>query len=167
MIAMQDRDQTLREMSQSYGLYFFFRSNCAYCHVEAPMLKQFSRKYGFTVFPVSLDGGTLPDFPRPAMDNGIALQVSSALGIPPQHFVVPAVVLARPSANQVVPVGFGAMTMDEMADRITSVVRVQQNGAGQPAASAVQALVGDPGIGAAGRPAGHQGRAADQGFTLR
>jgi conjugal transfer pilus assembly protein TraF len=90
------------------------------------MLKQFEAKYGFTVFPVSLDGGTVPEYPNAARDNGLARQVADAMGVPPQHFVVPAVVLARPATREVVPVGFGVMNMDQMAERIALVVRVRE-----------------------------------------
>lgn len=143
MVAMQDRDQTIKEMSSSYGLYFFFRGNCAYCHVLAPMLQQFAQKYGFTVLPVSMDGSKLDEFPNSRVDNGLAGQIAESLGIPTQHFVVPAVILAKPSTKDVVPVGFGAMTMEEMADRIAGVVRVRGQGAGRPARTAISALVGD------------------------
>lgn len=141
-IQMQDRDQLLREMAQSYGLYFFFRRSCAYCHVQAPMLKQFQQKYGFTVYAVTLDGGSLPDFPGAVQDSGLAEKVADAMGVPTQHFVVPAVVLARPSTREVVPVGFGAMTMDQMAERVAMVVRVKDGGAGRATRSSMAALVG-------------------------
>jgi conjugal transfer pilus assembly protein TraF len=141
-IRMQDRDQLLREMTQTHGLYFFFRRNCAYCHVQAPMLKQFQQKYGFTVYAVTLDGGTLPDFPDAVRDQGLAEKVAESMGVPTQHFVVPAIVLAKPSTREVVPVGFGAMTMDEMADRVAMVMRVREGGAGRSSRHALAALVG-------------------------
>ncbi|CAD5366853.1 IncF plasmid conjugative transfer pilus assembly protein TraF [Rubrivivax sp. A210] len=141
-IQMQDRDQLLRELAQTHGLYFFFRRNCAYCHVQAPMLRQFQEKYGFTVYAVSLDGGSLPDFPGAVRSNGLAESVADAMGVPSQHFVVPAVVLARPATREVVPVGFGAMTMDEMADRVAAIVRVREGGAGRGSRSAMAALGG-------------------------
>ena len=155
-IRMQDRDQLLREMTQTHGLYFFFRRNCAYCHVQAPMLKQFQQKYGFTVYAVTLDGGTLPDFPDAVRDQGLAEKVAESMGVPTQHFVVPAIVLAKPSTREVVPVGFGAMTMDEMADRVAMVMRVREGGAGRSSRHALAALVGaEPqpaGLGAAAGP---------------
>ncbi|OYV01790.1 MAG: hypothetical protein CFE45_03280 [Burkholderiales bacterium PBB5] len=123
-------------------LYFFFRRNCAYCHVQGPMLKQFQQKYGFTVYAVTLDGGSLPDFPGAVQDSGLAEKVADAMGVPTQHFVVPAVVLARPSTREVVPVGFGAMTMDQMAERVAMVVRVKDGGAGRDSRNTMAALVG-------------------------
>lgn len=142
-IKLQDRDQLLRELKQTHGLYFFFRSNCAYCHVQGPMLRQFQEKYGFTVFAVSLDGGQLPEYPNAVRDNGLAQRVADAMGVPSQHFVVPAIVLAKPSTKEVIPVGFGAMTMDEMADRVAMVVRVRDGGAGRASRQTVAALMGD------------------------
>lgn len=141
-IRMQERDQLMLELSKSYGLYFFFRSNCAYCHVQAPMLKQFESKYGFTVFAVSLDGSSLPQFPGAMRDNGLASRMAQTLGIPMQHFVTPAVVLAQPSTGVVVPVGFGAMNMDEMVERISTVVRVRDRSAGQASRAQIAALTG-------------------------
>lgn len=141
-IRVQERDQLMREMAGSYGLYFFFRANCAYCHVQAPMLKQFEAKYGFTVFAVSLDGSSLPQFPGAMRDNGLAARVAQTLGIPMQHFATPAMVLAQPSTGAVVPVGFGALNMDEMVERISTVVRVRDNSAGQAPQAQVAALIG-------------------------
>jgi conjugal transfer pilus assembly protein TraF len=154
-IKLQDRDQLLRELTQTHGLYFFFRSNCAYCHVQGPMLRQFQEKYGFTVFAVSLDGGQLPEYPNAVRDNGLAQKVADAMGVPSQHFVVPAIVLAKPSTKEVIPVGFGAMTMDEMADRVAMVVRVRDGGAGRATRQTVAALMGEglePDAGRSGEP---------------
>jgi conjugal transfer pilus assembly protein TraF len=36
----------------------------------APTLKWLSEQYGIAVFPVSLDGGGLPDFPNPRAITG-------------------------------------------------------------------------------------------------
>lgn len=141
-ITMQDRDQLLREMAQSWGLYFFFRRNCAYCHLQAPQLKAFQEKYGFTVYAVSMDGGTLPDFPNAARDNGLAANVADVLKIPQQHFVVPALVLARPATREVVPIGFGAMNMDQMVQRIALASRVRERSTGQGSLTAINALTG-------------------------
>lgn len=152
-IRMQDDNQLMQEMAQTYGLYFFFRSNCAYCHLQAPMLKQFEAKYGFTIMPVSLDGSTLPQFPGAARDNGMAAKLAETLGIPMQHFVTPAVILAQPSSGLVVPVGFGVMNVDQMVERIASVVKVRDKSAGQAPRNQIAALVG-------AAPSAREGQAA-------
>ena len=47
---------TLKGLAQEYGLWFFFRSDCEACHVEVSALQAFATHYGFTVYPISIDG---------------------------------------------------------------------------------------------------------------
>ena len=100
-------------LADSQVLYFFFRADCPYCHTFAPILAGFSKATGIRVFPVSLDGSALPDFPRAARDNGISktLQVST----------VPALFLADPARAQIAPVGYGVMSDTELAARIVAI----------------------------------------------
>ncbi len=101
---------TLAVLAKEWGLFFIFRSDCAYCHRLAPTLKLLSEQYGITVFPVSLDGGGLPDYPRPAKDNGMA----SALGVS----VVPLVVLGNVKDRRLLPIGSGVLSAQEIVERI-------------------------------------------------
>jgi conjugal transfer pilus assembly protein TraF len=63
-----------------------------------------------TVFPVSLDGGGLPEFPQPARDNGM----SAALGVS----VVPMVVLGNVKDRRLIPVGSGVLSAQDIVERI-------------------------------------------------
>jgi len=94
-----EQDKALAGMSQQNGLIFFFRGDCQYCHRFAPVLKKFAEHYGFTIIPVSLDGGSLPEFPYPKRnyDLGRKLNVD----------VVPALFMVNPDSNSVVTVGYG------------------------------------------------------------
>lgn len=127
---------TVATLARTHGMFFFFRSDCPYCHAMAPMLKQFGQKYGMTIYPVSMDGGGLPEYPNAQRDNGIAARLISELGIPPEEFQVPFTVLARPGTREVLPVGFGVMTAAEMVERIDMVMklRAQQRDETKPAA---------------------------------
>ena len=62
------------------------------------------------MFPVSLDGGGLPDYPRPAKDNGMA----GALGVS----VVPLVVLGNVKDRRLLPIGSGVLSAQEIVERI-------------------------------------------------
>lgn len=104
---------TLERLAKGHVLYFFFRSDCPHCHAFAPVLLGFSRATGIQVFPISLDGGGLPEFPRPHRDRGQA----DALGATQ----VPALYLANPSTKQVVAVGFGTMSEMELIDRLVMI----------------------------------------------
>ncbi len=67
-----------------------------------------------TVFPVSLDGRGLPDYPDPHRDNGIAQKLEAA--------VVPAIYLTEPANRVIRPIGFGVMALTELAERIVTLV---------------------------------------------
>jgi conjugal transfer pilus assembly protein TraF len=124
-----EQEALMRSLSTTHGLYFFYRSDCPYCHAQAPMLKQLEVAFGFTVFAVSMDGGPMPGFPRAVRDNGLAAQVAQAIGMPAEQLQVPFTVLARPSTREVLPIGFGTMTAAEMVERIALVVRMRNEAA--------------------------------------
>lgn len=129
-VTTERNDDLMRKLATTHGLYFFFRRDCAYCHAFSPMLKQFEQRYGFTVFPISLDGGGIPLYPRPMRDNGMVASVMAKLKIPEGQFQTPFTVLAEPSTGTLLPVGFGPMTSDDMVERISMLVRLQSQVAG-------------------------------------
>lgn len=106
--------KTLAELSRDYGLMFFFRGDCPYCHQQAPVLKMLEAQYGLPVLAVSMDGGSMPQFPNAKIDNGIAMQVSAGRGIS----TVPALFLVNRETHESVAVGSGILAMDEIVERI-------------------------------------------------
>lgn len=98
------------DVAKTHGLFFFFKGSCPYCHRYAPILQAFSAKYGLDILPISLDGGALPEFPAPRVDTRIAMD----LGVE----VVPSVFLVDPKRRNVIPVGSGVLSMEELVDRI-------------------------------------------------
>jgi conjugal transfer pilus assembly protein TraF len=109
----------LAAYAKTHGLYFYFRSDCPYCHAFAPVVKRFADNTGFTVMAISLDGGVLPDFPQARRDNGSAARVIEG-GIT----TVPALVLMDPRTGARTPVGFGVMSDGELAERLRLLLRV-------------------------------------------
>ena len=99
---------------QDYGLVFFYKSDCPYCHAEAPVLKELQSMYGMPILAVSMDGGGIAEFPDAKPDNGISMQVTGGRGID----VVPALYLLNRRTHQVEAIGSGAIAMDEIVDRI-------------------------------------------------
>lgn len=104
------QEQRLHDAAQQWGLVFFFRGSCPYCHKFAPVLKAFVERYGFHLVDVSLDGGSLPEFPNPQPNS----QAAQALGVE----AVPAVYLVQPRARKVVPAVFGLVGWSELAERV-------------------------------------------------
>lgn len=102
--------KTISELAQGNGIFFFFKSTCPYCHQMAPMLKLLQKQYGIEIFPISLDGGGLPDFPNPKVDQGAA----TSLGVT----VVPALFLGSKSTGSISPIGYGTISLTEIVERI-------------------------------------------------
>jgi conjugal transfer pilus assembly protein TraF len=110
---VQSRNQSLASLSRTHVLFFFFRSDCPYCHAFAPTLEAFQARHGIQIVPISVDGGGLPNFPQFRRDNGISrtLQVTQ----------VPAVFLAEPFSGTITPIGFGVLSESQLVERIATV----------------------------------------------
>lgn len=102
--------QSLANLAKSHGLFFFFKSDCPYCHKLAPILKIFQARHGMEIFPVSLNAGGLPDFPVFETDRGIA----RSFGVEK----VPALFLADKTTGDVRPISFGIISLGELEERI-------------------------------------------------
>lgn len=109
----------LAAAADRYGLLFFFRGDCPFCHQFAPVLRRFATDYGFTVIPVSLDGGVLPEYPQPRsnFDAAARLEVNA----------YPAVYLLDPATRKVAPAVFGAVGYSELAQRLSAAIAVLEN----------------------------------------
>jgi len=112
----KDFSKHMKGLSQEYGLFFFFRKNCAYCHNFAPIVKRFAQKYGWSVLPISLDGGTLPEFPNARRDNGMAerLQITH----------VPALIGLHSKTGKLLPLAYGMVSESEIERRIEMLTKL-------------------------------------------
>lgn len=106
----QVTNKTMADLNKEWGIFFFFRSDCPYCHRMSSTMRFIQEHYGVTVLAISLDGGTLPDFPNAKMDNGMAET--------PGVTQVPAYVLGNVKQKKMVPIGTGMVSADDMVDRI-------------------------------------------------
>jgi conjugal transfer pilus assembly protein TraF len=111
--------QTIQSFNDEYGLFFFFRGSCPYCHEFAPILKNIENQYGITVMAISLDGGTLPEYPTAVSDNGLAQQLRVE--------VVPALYALHPQTQKVIPLSFGFVSEAELLRRINTLAQAQRS----------------------------------------
>lgn len=109
----------IMRLASEYGLFFFFRKNCAYCHHFAPIVRRFSQKYGWSVLGISLDGGTIPEFPHAKQNNGIAerLQITH----------VPALIALHPKTGQLIPLAYGLVSESEIEQRVELLTRLSES----------------------------------------
>ena len=105
----------IAKLSQTHGLFFIFKSDCAYCHTFATTVKSFANQYNWSLIPITLDGKTIAEFPEARADNGLArkLKVNA----------VPALLMIEPKANKIFPIAIGAISFDEIIERIDLLTR--------------------------------------------
>lgn len=110
---LQTRSRSVAALAKDHVLFFFFRSDCPYCHAFAPTLEAFQARHGLTVVPISMDGGGIPGFSNPRRDNGIGRTLNVTQ--------VPAVFLAQPFTGKIAPIGFGMLSESQLLERIAIV----------------------------------------------
>ena len=115
----QARNRALSTLGERYGLIYLGHAGCAGCKVFGPLLRAFATRHGLDVLAVSLSGAALEGWPEAVPDNGRAARLGLA-GAP-----VPAVVLFDTRTKQVLPVGYGVMAEDEMAERIYALTALE------------------------------------------
>lgn len=112
--------ETIKALSQTYGLFFFFRGDCSYCHQFAPIVKKFSETYGWEVMAISQNGEPIEEFPDAEPDNGLfaAWKVE----------VLPSLYAVNPNTGHVLPIAFGLTSLDQMEERIMTLVQKNLGG---------------------------------------
>ena len=113
-VQQSTREQMITQFAQYYGLVFFVRSDCQYCHAFAPILKQFQEKYNVRIMTVTMDGAGVPGFDNALPDNGIATK----LGVE----VTPALYVADTYNRQYVPLSFGVLSGTELEERVVTLM---------------------------------------------
>ncbi|KKI19805.1 MULTISPECIES: conjugal transfer protein TraF [Sphingomonas] len=107
-----DRDQVLINLSQRYGLFYFYAQSCGACEVFAPILRSVADSHRMAVMAVSMDGGPSRDFPNYVVDSG----QRARMGLSGNE--TPALVLFDTATKRTIPVGYGILSADEIMDRI-------------------------------------------------
>lgn len=107
-------EEQIRKLSKEYGLFFFFSSRCEFCHGFAPIVKAFSKKYGWEVLLISMDGGKIPGFTNIQANNGIAQR----LGI--RH--LPTLLAVHPKTEQIIPLSVGMSSQEEIEQKIMLLI---------------------------------------------
>lgn len=117
-VVKQEDDSYLIQASKKVGLFFFFSSTCPYCQEQSKIVKLLQDEYSVSVFPVTIDGKGLPEYPSPAQDNGMV----EKLGV----HMVPMIYLAIPEERFMKPIGAGIMTLSELRERVLVTLKKRQ-----------------------------------------
>lgn len=107
-----EQENLLAHLGARYGIFYIYSGSCGACRAFSPLMRAFADRYDLPVKAVSTDGAPNDYFPDALADGG---QVT-ALGLSGQP--VPAVILFDSVSRDVIPVGFGLMTEEDMKERI-------------------------------------------------
>lgn len=113
------KHNAIRYFFRDHGLFFFYRSDCAYCHHFAPILARFTHENGITLIPISLDGRIIPIFPQSRIDNG----QSKAFNV--KYW--PALFAINPRTNRAIPIAYGLLSESELEQRILDVAETYRS----------------------------------------
>ncbi|WP_448205387.1 conjugal transfer protein TraF [Azospirillum sp. sgz302134] len=104
-------DRQLADLAATSGLWFFYRSDCPYCHLQVQVLKALERLTNLKVMAIAVDGLPLPEnaYPNYVRDTGQA----AMLGVD----MVPALYLVHPP-DGVQPLAQGVVAYDDLRKRI-------------------------------------------------
>lgn len=114
-----DRDTVLTNLSQRYGLFYFFAQSCGACELFAPILRSVADSHRMAVMAVSMDGGPSRDFPNYVVDSG----QRTRMGLTGNE--TPALVLFDTATRRTIPIGYGILSADEIMDRIFALTNTK------------------------------------------
>ena len=114
-----DREATIANLSERYGLFLFYSASCGACEIFSPIVRNLADKYHLSVLPVSMDGGPNPAFPRFVVNHGQYEKMGLEGG------QVPALVLFDTYLKKPIPIGYGVMAEDEVLQRIFYLTSVK------------------------------------------
>ena len=115
----------LARLGERYGLIYLGHPDCGGCRVFGPLLRAFAVRHGLDVLAVSMTGGPLEGWPEAVPDDGRAARLGLA-GVPGRSPApLPAVVLFDAETKRVLPVGFGVLAEDQLAERIFVLTQLE------------------------------------------
>ncbi|WP_337847854.1 conjugal transfer protein TraF [Sphingomonas sp.] len=114
-----DRDAVLTNLSQRYGLFYFYAQSCGACEIFSPILRSVADGHRMAVMAVSMDGGPSRDFPNYVVDSG----QRARMGLTGNE--TPALVLFDTVTKRTIPVGYGILSADEIMDRIFTLTNTK------------------------------------------
>lgn len=105
--AAKASEAAIGKIAETAGLFFFFRSDCPFCHTIAPIIKMLEEQSDVSVIPISVDGRGMPGglYPDFLTDAG----QSAKLGVT----MVPALFLVAPD-GRIASVGEGIMSLTKI-----------------------------------------------------
>jgi conjugal transfer pilus assembly protein TraF len=96
--------------AEGYGIFFFYKSNCEYCHQMQYPLQLLVKRTGMDVMSISTDGVLLEKFPNSVADSGQAKNLNVVQ--------TPTLMLVNTITKDIQPIATGWVSYQELEKRI-------------------------------------------------
>ena len=111
------KKEDIQSLTQSWGLMYFYRSDCRFCEIQSPLIKRLQTEYGFEVLAISLDGSANLHFADALPDNGVSQLLTNGEGLAR----VPALFMIKSDKSQSYLVSSGVLSLEDMLSRIQTL----------------------------------------------
>jgi conjugal transfer pilus assembly protein TraF len=108
-MAREEKVNLIKNVAQSYGLFFFYEGKGKSSQVFSQVVKAFADKYSWTIVGISVDEVSLPNFPSEA-DASLA----ATLGIT----IFPALLAFEIESKTIVPLATGLKSLDQIENNV-------------------------------------------------
>lgn len=109
------KKQALAVIANRAGLWYFYSSQCPYCAKQDPILDRFVGRTGFSILPISLDGGPLAS--RAPKNYVVNQGQAERLGV----MMTPTLVVADTATGKLLNLAAGLRTISEIEERLLQV----------------------------------------------
>lgn len=114
-------EQTVESLSERYGIFFVFKSDDHQSIKFAPVLDDFATQHNLHVQGISIDGQPLSTWSRPWQKQ--KNQILKRLNLNSDY--TPAIALFDRQTKKAIPIGFGILAHDELANRLYVLTRLK------------------------------------------
>lgn len=101
----------LKHLAQEgYGIFFFYKSDCSYCHQMEYPVKLLAKRSGLDILSIATDGVIVDKFPNSVADAG----QTASLGVTQ----TPTIMLINHKTKDIQPIATGWVSLQELEKRI-------------------------------------------------
>lgn len=114
------RQTAIREFAKSNGFFFFFSPSCQYCHLFAPIVKDFAEKYRIAVLAINLESqnhANLKEFPNAIPDKGAARLFKVTY--------LPSLFVVNPRTREVIPIANGFISLEQLEENLSRIIEAK------------------------------------------
>lgn len=106
--------QAIAEIKKnSRGLFFFYASDCSFCHRMIPVLNEFQKRHKIEILAISLDGGVIPGMENFQVVADVEMEVANRFNVS----ITPTIHLVMPN-NEAEQVLVGLKPLPELEDKL-------------------------------------------------